>query len=81
MPRLRELRVKLEMRDGRMLIFTDIRYWRLNEAAWLAPLKSIKGLEVFDLELPLLPASKISKDIDVGECRIHALGEGWEETG
>lgn len=73
MPRLRELRVQLKM--GPRPIIED---WKASEATWLAPLKGFKGLEVFELDLPLVAASEISKDIDLGECRIHTLPEeGW----
>lgn len=71
LPRLRELRVKLAWKGGR----APTSYWRLNEATLLAPLKGFKGLEVFELEMTLVVASDISNDVDVGECRIHALGD------
>lgn len=74
MPRLRELRVRLTRRSRPV-----IEDWKLNEATWLAPLKGFKGLKVFELDLPFMEASEISKDIDLGECRIHALPEWVEE--
>ncbi|KAI9874140.1 MAG: hypothetical protein M1830_010144 [Pleopsidium flavum] len=74
MPRLRELRVQLDMQAP-----PPIPYWKVNEAAWLAPLKGFKGLQVFELDILLVEASQISKDIDVGECRIHALEEPGDE--
>lgn len=70
MRRLRKLHVQLQ--NERCWLESS---WRANEAAWLAPLKGIKGLEVFELEILFVRASEISKNIDVGECRIHALGE------
>lgn len=70
MPQLRELRVQLTMRARPV-----IEDWKASEATWLAPLKGFKGLEVFELDLPLAEASEISKDIDLGECRMHTLPE------
>lgn len=72
LPLLCELRVKLEWKGGRVPLSL---YWKANEATLLAPLKGFKGLKVFELEMTLVDASEISNDIDVGECRIHALGQ------
>ena len=71
MPKLRELRVKLSMNH-----VSNPEHMQFNEQVWLAPLKKFEGLKVFDLDLSNMRWSKISSDVDVGQCQIRLVGVG-----
>lgn len=71
-PGLREVRVML---STPFFVSPGREFWTAREGKWVAPLKHLKGLQVFEVYFPMIRAQPLPKSVDVGSCQLYVANE------
>ncbi len=66
---LRDLRVKFSAPK----FPESAEFWTRDQGRLLAPLKHFKGLQLFEVYLPLMRTMPLPKGVDVGCCQLFAV--------